>query len=76
MGSTATAATCATAAYLAERELEFPQIFDNGQLAGAFGVEAIPHMVLIDKHGHIRHVHMGRTSEGTLREEIDALLAE
>jgi cytochrome c biogenesis protein CcmG, thiol:disulfide interchange protein DsbE len=66
----------AVAAYLAKRELEFPQIFDNGQLAAAFGVEAIPHMVLIDKRGQIRHVHMGRTSERTLRSEIDALLAE
>lgn len=66
----------AVAAYLAKRELEFPQIFDHGQLAAAFGVEAIPHLVLVDKRGQIRHVHMGRTSERTLRSEIDALLAE
>jgi peroxiredoxin len=62
--------------YLVDHELGFPQIYDNGQLAQAFAVEAIPHMVIVDKRGQIRHVHLGRVSERTLRKEIDALLAE
>ncbi len=66
----------AVAAYLGKRELEFAQIYDDGRLAQAFGVEAIPHLVLIDKRGRVRHVHQGRVSERTLRQEIDALLAE
>jgi hypothetical protein len=33
-------------------------------------------MVIVDKRGKIRHVHMGRVSERTLGKEIDALLAE
>ena len=41
----------AVEAYMLERELEFPQIYDNGPLAQAFKVEAIPHMVVIDKRG-------------------------
>lgn len=66
----------ATERYMLDHEIGFAQIYDNGQLAQAFKVEAIPHMVLIDKRGQIRHVHMGRVSERTLRKEIDALLAE
>lgn len=66
----------AVAAYMVDHEIGFSQIYDNGQMARAFGVEAIPHMVLVDKHGEIRHVHMGRVSERALRKEIDALLDE
>lgn len=62
--------------YMVDHEIGFAQIYDNGQLARAFEVEAIPHMVLIDKRGQIRRVHMGRVSERTLRKEIDELLAE
>lgn len=63
-------------AYMAERNMDFPQIYDNGQLARAFEVEVIPHMVIIDRQGEIRHVHMGQVRERTLRREIDALLDE
>jgi cytochrome c biogenesis protein CcmG, thiol:disulfide interchange protein DsbE len=63
-------------AYLADRHLSFPQIYDDGQLARAFGVEQIPYMVLVDKHGNARHLHLGQVSERTLRAEIDALLDE
>lgn len=62
--------------YMVDHEIGFAQIYDNGQLAQAFKVEAIPHMVIVDKRGKIRHVHMGRVSERTLGKEIDALLAE
>jgi cytochrome c biogenesis protein CcmG/thiol:disulfide interchange protein DsbE len=63
-------------AYLAERELDFPQVYDDGVLARAFGVEQIPYMVVVDRRGQIRHLHLGQVREGTLREEIDALLDE
>ncbi|MFO7567486.1 MAG: TlpA disulfide reductase family protein [Enhygromyxa sp.] len=62
--------------YMRDHEIGFPQVYDDGQLAGAFEVEGIPHMVLVDKRGQIRRVHMGRVSERTLRSEIDELLAE
>ena len=62
--------------YLRDHEVGFAQIYDDGRLARAFEVEGIPHMVLIDKRGQIRHVHMGRVGERTLQKEIDALLAE
>ena len=63
-------------AYMRERELGFAQVYDDGQLASAFGVEQIPYMVIVDRKGQIRHLHLGRTSERTLRKQIDALLAE
>jgi cytochrome c biogenesis protein CcmG/thiol:disulfide interchange protein DsbE len=63
-------------AYLDERELEFPQVYDDGQLAQAFGVEQIPYMVIVDRQGQIRHLHLGQVSERTLRSEIDTLLDE
>ncbi|KIG14321.1 thioredoxin family protein [Enhygromyxa salina] len=63
-------------AFLADRDLEFAQIYDDGQLARAFGVEQIPYMVLVDKQGRARHMHLGQVSERTLRAEIDALLDE
>lgn len=63
-------------AYLAERELAFAQVYDDGQLAQAFDVEQIPYMVLVDRQGQIRHLHLGQVSERTLRSEIDALLDE
>lgn len=63
-------------AYLSAHGLSFPQIYDNGQLAAAFGVEQIPYMVIVDRQGMVRHLHLGRTSERTLAKQIDALLAE
>lgn len=61
-------------AYLRERELDFAQVYDDGRLAQAFGVEQIPYMVVVDASGQIRHLHLGQVSERTLRGEIDALL--
>lgn len=62
--------------YMVERGMGFPQVYDNGALALAFGVEAIPHMVIVDRRGRVRHVHMGQVRERVLRREIDALLRE
>jgi hypothetical protein len=63
-------------AYLDARELAFAQVYDDGQLARAFAVEQIPYMVIVDRQGQIRHLHLGQVSERTLRSEIDALLDE
>jgi peroxiredoxin len=66
----------AVSAYLAERSLTFTQVYDDGRLAQAFGVEQIPYMVIVDPHGQIRHLHLGQVSERTLVDEIDELLEE
>ncbi|PRQ02995.1 Thiol-disulfide oxidoreductase ResA [Enhygromyxa salina] len=62
--------------YAASKGMDFAQIYDDGQLAQAFGVEQIPYMVLVDKRGAIRSLHLGQVSERKLRGEIDALLDE
>jgi thiol-disulfide isomerase/thioredoxin len=54
----------------------------DGEIATQFGVTGIPHSVLIDKKGVIRHVHIGfdpnAVDEYTsqLKSELEALLAE
>jgi len=65
--------------FLAERQLAVPVILDEGDtLSAAFGVQAMPHLVIIDRAGTVRHVHLGSMggSEQRLRNEISALLAE
>lgn len=52
----------------------------SGEVARSFGVTGIPHTVIIDKQGKIRHVHVGfGNAEETakrLRSELEALAAE
>ncbi|WP_086001390.1 TlpA family protein disulfide reductase [Plesiocystis pacifica] len=61
-------------AFSSARGMQFPHIYDDGQLARAFGVEAIPHLVLVDPNGRIRYVHLGRVTEKQLAYEVDELL--
>jgi peroxiredoxin len=38
----------------------FPILFDRkSEVSSSFGVEAMPSTVLIDREGHVRHVHRG-----------------
>lgn len=62
-------------AYKAERGLEFPVVHDDGRMGQVFRVSMIPHLVLLDARGEIRHVHQGQVSASTLRSELEALLA-
>ena len=39
-------------------------------------MNAIPHLVVIDAKGVVRHVHIGVTERDVLVEEIDALLGK
>jgi cytochrome c biogenesis protein CcmG/thiol:disulfide interchange protein DsbE len=62
--------------YASYKEIEFPHALDDGGMANAFRVSGIPHVVLIDRRGQIRHVHVGQIREKVLVREIDELLAE
>jgi len=66
--------------FMANKGWDFAVALDgDGSVADKFGVSAIPHSVIIDKKGVIRHVHVGfdpATYEEELRKELDALLAE
>jgi len=68
--------TALVEAYTADRGMGFPQIYDTGELARGFRIEAIPHMVIVDRHARIRYVHLGSVGERTLAREIEALLDE
>jgi thiol-disulfide isomerase/thioredoxin len=58
-----------------ERDLiTLPFAVDDGTMARAFRVGPIPHTVVFDTTGVVRHVHQGRVGTSTLENEIDALL--
>ena len=46
--------------WLRNVSVSFPILFDRANAVSAsFGVEAMPSSVLIDREGHVRHVHRG-----------------
>ncbi|QDU36686.1 Thiol-disulfide oxidoreductase ResA [Maioricimonas rarisocia] len=55
--------------------LEIEAAIDIDQQSSSFGVVGIPHLVVIDRQGEIRAVHVGLTSglEEELREELERL---
>lgn len=65
--------------FLTQQTLGLTAALDSeGKAANAFGVNGIPHLVIVDKKGIIRRVHVGAspTMEKELSEELDKLLGE
>jgi thiol-disulfide isomerase/thioredoxin len=62
--------------YLEQGNLGLGAAIDTGAMSRTFRVGAIPHTVLFDPRGTVRHVHQGRVSASTLEDQVDALLAE
>jgi thiol-disulfide isomerase/thioredoxin len=66
--------------FAAKMRLSFPLYRDpQGSAQGAFSVEAIPHIILLDKKGDVRLVHVGGVGRGTERDLasiIETLVAE
>jgi thiol-disulfide isomerase/thioredoxin len=62
--------------YVAEAGVQLPVAVDNGSMARTFRVGPIPHTVVFDRSGTVRHVHQGRVSNGTIADEIEDLLRE
>jgi thiol-disulfide isomerase/thioredoxin len=60
--------------FAAQRGLGLPFAIDDGSMARAFRVGPIPHTVVFDATGTVRHVHQGRVTSATLADEIDALV--
>jgi thiol-disulfide isomerase/thioredoxin len=54
--------------------LSLPMAVDDGSMARAFRVGPIPHTVVFDTGGVMRHVHQGRVTSATIEREIEALL--
>ncbi len=59
-----------------ERGLSMPVAVDDGRLYRAVRGAVLPHTVVIDRQGRIRHVHEGRVMARTLSDEVARLLAE
>jgi thiol-disulfide isomerase/thioredoxin len=55
-------------------KLTFPLFVDAGPAQAAFRVDAIPHLVLIDKDGRIAFVHVGGLSADDLDEQVGDLV--
>lgn len=64
------------AAYREKAGVGLPIAVDDGSMAKALRVGPIPHTVVVDRRGMLRHVHQGRVSASTLAEEIEALRRE
>jgi thiol-disulfide isomerase/thioredoxin len=62
--------------YRDQTSLGLPIAVDDGKMARGFRVGPIPHTVVLDRAGRIRHVHQGRVRTETITDEIDDLLAE
>ncbi|WP_162006745.1 redoxin domain-containing protein [Roseimaritima sediminicola] len=65
--------------FLKQQELDLPVLLDpEGQIASAYGANAIPQTVLIGKDGRVEVVHVGfggaEEMEKTLTEELTALV--
>lgn len=60
----------------AERGLKMPLALDDGSMYRAFRASFLPHTVVVDRDGDIRHVHPGRVLQSTLRSEVAAILEE
>lgn len=66
-------------AFIEKRGFSFPVLLDSDGLVGqAFGVRGIPHTVIIDRQGVVRHVHIGADPKmkERLSAELEALIAE
>lgn len=62
-------------AYVLENQYNFPVLFDlNGSVNNLYNVRAVPTSYLVDEHGIIQAVIIGRESEAAIKARIDALL--
>jgi thiol-disulfide isomerase/thioredoxin len=69
--------------FMQDKKWDFRVALDKkGLTANSYGVSGIPHSVIIDKKGVVRHVHVGFGQEGVaeykarLTSELDELIAE
>ena len=64
-------------AFVATRGITFTVLLDHrAEVAQAYGVRAIPTLVLIDRQGNIRYRHEGYPGTTTLTRELQELIGE
>lgn len=60
-----------------DHQLSHPfAVFEDFSLFEQYGVESLPTLVLVDRQGMIRHLHVGTGHETEIEQQIQALLAE
>lgn len=64
--------------FIKEFNLTWPVAFTDGSASKAYGVSAIPHLVVIDRKGIVRYVQVGYGTApvGKLKSTLEKLLAE
>lgn len=54
--------------------INYPVLYDDGQVSSRYGIRGLPTLVLIDRQGWIRYRHTGVESEQELVRQIEKLL--
>jgi thiol-disulfide isomerase/thioredoxin len=63
--------------YLSEHDISYPVAVDNAFATwNRYGNQAWPAIYLVDKHGRLRHVHVGEGGYEETERAIEALLGE
>lgn len=62
--------------YRDRKNLGIPVAVDNGAMAQRLRVGPIPHTVVLDRDGVVRHIHQGRVRSATIAEEVEELRRE
>jgi thiol-disulfide isomerase/thioredoxin len=62
--------------FLQKEKVTYPVVIGDWDLAGQFGVKALPVTLLIDRSGRIADFHAGIVSKNTFEHEIQMLLKE
>jgi peroxiredoxin len=63
--------------FVTDKGITYPIAMATEEMRRLYGgVDALPQSFLLDKGGHVRKMVAGMFSEGILRREVDALLAE
>jgi thiol-disulfide isomerase/thioredoxin len=67
-------AAAAVADFVREAGLTFPVVLDDGVIAGAYQVRALPHAVVIGRDGVVRRVLLGAPPEAELTQILEEAL--
>jgi cytochrome c biogenesis protein CcmG/thiol:disulfide interchange protein DsbE len=65
-----------TASHVRKIRLGLPTAYDDGAMVRALRVTGVPHTLVVDPKGVVRHVYPGRVRAATLADDIEDLLGE
>lgn len=58
-----------------DHNMEWRVARDTAQVSEKYGVQYIPHLVIVDSEGYERYTHIGETGESVLKNEVESLLS-